>query len=746
VQDFVGQLKERNVVRVGAAYLVASWLILQLVDVVFPFFELPDTMGKPILFVLAAGFPIALILAWVFELTPDGLMKEKDLNRAELVNSASAAKLDKAIIIILVLAIILLLVDKFVISAMADADVDRIVDDGQPSVAVLPFRNMSGLAENEYFSDGMTETLLHLLAQVPGLKVAARTSAFAFKGKDIDIREIADSLGVNHVLEGSVQRSGNTVRITAQLIEANNGYHVWSENYTRDVDDIFVVQDEIAQSVAEALQLKLLDAAPSSANAVATSFGTYNTRAYEIYLRALAQKNVGSYSSLPQAEGMFKEVLAMDPGFLAAKTELAITYQMQAETGIISVTEADDRIRPLVEQVLELAPDDARARSIQATQNWTRANRVNGPGSEQAVAAEAVLREIAEDNQNDPSLFLTLANIAQQSGNNEEALEWINRGLVTDPLSPRLYWRRGILFLNALDDAKQAEMSFARGRELAPEWTAVYFGSGNVAFTEGRFADGIEWWYRAMALDPRDHELPASISGFFYAFGLNEEGNRMLQRAQAIAPQEPFTRAGTALSLMYSKQYERLLPVARGILEDNLDNMRGGGFNIALGGYVNAMMQLGKTQEIEPFFESVMPGIGKPGFAITGGTEFAMRFVLAGVLAQQGDYDRANAILDELIVFADDVFPGWRGNDYLQMIVALIQGDEAAAIKHAITDLDQPLGNNIGWQMNYQNDIWLKPVLRDKKVQERLGQLKVESDRAGEEVGALLAEIESEIS
>ena len=364
MQDFVGQLKERNVVRVGAAYLVASWLILQLVDVVFPFFELPDTMGKPILFVLAAGFPIALILAWVFELTPDGLMKEKDLNRAELVNSAGAAKLDKAIIIILVLAIILLLVDKFVISAMADADVDRIVDDGQPSVAVLPFRNMSGLAENEYFSDGMTETLLHLLAQVPGLKVAARTSAFAFKGKDIDIREIADSLGVNHVLEGSVQRSGNTVRITAQLIEANNGYHVWSENYTRDVDDIFVVQDEIAQSVAEALQLKLLDTAPSSANAVATSFGTYNTRAYEIYLRALAQKNVGSYSSLPQAEGMFKEVLAMDPGFLAAKTELAITYQMQAETGIISVTEADDRIRPLVEQVLELAPDDARARSI----------------------------------------------------------------------------------------------------------------------------------------------------------------------------------------------------------------------------------------------------------------------------------------------------------------------------------------------------------------------------------------------
>ena len=745
MQEFIGQLKERNVFRVGAAYLVASWLILQLVDVVFPFFELPDTMGKPILFVLAAGFPIALILAWVFELTPEGLKKEKDLNRAELVNSANAAKLDKAIIVILVLAIVLLLVDKFVISAAADSEVDKIVEDGQPSVAILPFRNMSGLPENEYFSDGMTETLLHLLAQIPELKVAARTSAFAFKGKDIDIREIADSLGVNHVLEGSVQRAGNTVRITAQLIEAENGYHVWSENYTRDVDDIFVVQDEIAQSVAEALQVTLLDTAPSSSTAVATTFGNYNTRAYETYLKALEQKNIGSYSSLPQAEGMFKEVLAMDPGFLAAKTELAITYQMQAETGIIPVTEADDRIRPLVEQVLELQPEDARAQSIQATQNWMRANRVNGPGSAEAIAAEAALREIASDNQNDPSLFLTLATISQISGNNEEALDWINRGLVSDPLSPRLYWRRGNLFLTALDDPKNAELSFARGRELSPEWTAVYFGSGNVAFSENRFADGIEWWYQAMALDPRDHELPSSIARFFYGFGLNEEGNRMLQRAQAIAPQEPFTRGSTALSLMYSKQYERLLPVARGILEDDVDNMRGGGFNIALGGYVNAMMQLGKTGEIEPYFESLKPGIGKPGFPISGGNDFAMQFVLAGVIAHQGDYDRANAILKGLTDFADNVFPGWRGNDYLQMIVALIQGDNEAAIKHAIADLDRPLGNNIGWRMNYVNDIWFKPVLRNEKVQERLAQLEVESQRAGESVAELLAEIGSEV-
>ena len=227
MQDFIAELKERNVLRVAATYLVASWLVLQMVDVVFPFFELPDTLGKPILIMLAIGFPIAIIIAWVFELTPEGLIKEKNLDRSQLKIPPGAAKLDKAIIIILVFAVGLLLTDKFVLQSDVAGGARDSGFESTHSVAVLPFVNMSGKAENEYFSDGMTETLLHLLAQIPNLNVAARTSAFAFKGKDIDIREIADDLGVAHVLEGSVQKSGNRVRITAQLIEAENGYHVW---------------------------------------------------------------------------------------------------------------------------------------------------------------------------------------------------------------------------------------------------------------------------------------------------------------------------------------------------------------------------------------------------------------------------------------------------------------------------------------------------------------------------------------
>ena len=254
--DFIAELKRRNVLRVGAAYLLASWLILQFVDVVFPMLGLDEALGRPILIVLAIGFPAVLIFAWAFEMTAQGLKQEKHVDRSESVTTRTGRRLDRAITIVLIFAVGLLLVDKFVLQNESPPEV--ISAGNLDSVAVLPFVNMSGAAENEYFSDGLTETLLHLLAQVPDLKVAARTSAFAFKGRDEDIRQIADALNVATVLEGSVQRSGNKVRITAQLIEAQTGFHLWSQTFDRDLDDIFLVQDEIATSVVGALQATLL--------------------------------------------------------------------------------------------------------------------------------------------------------------------------------------------------------------------------------------------------------------------------------------------------------------------------------------------------------------------------------------------------------------------------------------------------------------------------------------------------------
>ena len=243
MSKFIAELKRRNVLRVGAAYLVFGWLVLQFVDVVFPMFGLDEALGRPILALLLVGLPIALILTWAFEITPSGIRKEKDVDRSGSANNDSGRFLDRAIIIVLVLAVSLLLADKFYLQGKSQPDV--VAETAKlDSVAVLPFVNMSGRDENEYFSDGLTETLLHMLAQLPELKVAARTSSFAFKDKDVDVREIGASLGVATVLEGSVQRSQDKVRITAQLIEVETGFHLWSETYDRPLQEIFFVQED----------------------------------------------------------------------------------------------------------------------------------------------------------------------------------------------------------------------------------------------------------------------------------------------------------------------------------------------------------------------------------------------------------------------------------------------------------------------------------------------------------------------
>jgi len=229
-----------------------------------------------------------------------------------------------------------------------------------PSVAVLPFINMSEDSSNEYFSDGLTETLLHMLAQLPNLRVAARTSSFAFKGQNSSIEEIATTLHVAHILEGSVQKSGERVRITAQLIRAEDGFHVWSQNYDRTLEDIFAIQDEIAKDVAGALDATLL-----GGNARIIPIETSNLSAYDTYLRALEQQAINSYGSLSNAESLFKQALGSDPGFIDAKLGLARNYFMQFNTGLIDEVQLQQAVTPLLGQVREVQPENRLARAIE---------------------------------------------------------------------------------------------------------------------------------------------------------------------------------------------------------------------------------------------------------------------------------------------------------------------------------------------------------------------------------------------
>jgi adenylate cyclase len=334
--SFFNELKRRNVVRVGVAYTVASWLLLQVTDVLKSVLGLPEVAGRLVFLLLVIGFIPALLFAWAFEITPDGIRRDPG-DGANRVNSDHAArKLDKAVIVMLFAVATLVVVDRLVpesretspeqlaaVSELPDraeqaVQPSPVAQQGMTSLAVLPFTNMSADADNEYFSDGISEELLNLLVNVEGLRVPSRTSSFAFKGRNTDIREIAGQLGVDHILEGSVRKSGNRVRITAQLIDVTTDTHMWSETYDRELEDIFTIQDEIAARIVAALKLAL------NIN-VSEHPPTSSIEAYNLYLQGrflLRGRGVG----LRQAESILLQSLSLDPGFVQAWAALAQVY------------------------------------------------------------------------------------------------------------------------------------------------------------------------------------------------------------------------------------------------------------------------------------------------------------------------------------------------------------------------------------------------------------------------------------
>lgn len=315
-----GELKRRNVVRVAVAYAIIAWLILQVGDILAPALRLPDWVNTVLAFFLILGFPMALFFAWAFELTPEGLKKEKDVDRSRSITHFTGRKLDFVIIGLLIVTSTYFAYDKFVL----DLGPDEKKRSGVQSIAVLPFVNISDDPDNEYFSDGISEELLNLLVKVQGLRVASRTSSFSFKEKDHSVPEIANELNVNHVLEGSVRKAGNTIRVTAQLVDVRTDSHLWSETFDRQLEDIFAIQDEISGQIVEALEV-VLGAGEREAIARAKE-PTDNLDAYELFLRGRFYWQQRSGESIRQAIKLFEDATRLDPRFARAWSSLAAAH------------------------------------------------------------------------------------------------------------------------------------------------------------------------------------------------------------------------------------------------------------------------------------------------------------------------------------------------------------------------------------------------------------------------------------
>jgi TolB-like protein len=424
--SFFAELQRRHVYKVGAMYAVAGWLLVQVITQVFPIFEISALVQRILVLAIITGFPVALALAWLFDITPEGIVRTGGLPASGESPAAVRERRGTDRKLNYVLASLLLMALGYFIAERLGY-----IRGGAPpqageekSIAVLPFANMSGDAANDYFSDGISEQILDVLARVPGLHVAARTSSFSFKGKTLDVPDIARALNVRMVLEGSVRKQDDRVRVTAQLIDAATGFHLWSETYDRQLHDIFAIQDEIATAIGDELKVKLGDARAEGQHRA----GTANLQAYDWYLRGIALWSQRTHDTIGQVIHAFEQATATDPQYAQGYAGLALAYSVASDySNRISYSDSVARARDAAERAIALdptLPEPYAALGVIAQREVRR------------DTSAALLRRSIALGPSFATAYQWLGTLLSSSGDLAGGLEMLERASALDPRSP----------------------------------------------------------------------------------------------------------------------------------------------------------------------------------------------------------------------------------------------------------------------------------------------------------------------
>ena len=525
---FLEELKRRNVGRVAILYIILGYVVLEIFGVFVHLLDLPPWVGRSAVLLVVLGFPVALLIAWIYEVTPEGLKPTEQVAPHQSIRHLTGRRLDRAIIAVLAIALSYFVIDKFWLAGhrevatpphpaptMATATGQAAAVLAEKSIAVLPFADMSGNSDQQYFADGMAEEILNLLGKIPELTVIGRTSSFRFNEKSDDLTAIGKALGAAFVVEGSVRRFGDRVRVTAQLTDTRSGAHRWSETYDRGVTDVLKVQSEIALSVVRALQLEV---APYILNESRPTLAS--SAAYDAYLRGLHVLDRMDQPGLEEAVADFQHARELDPAFAPAAEGLARARMALAYWGFVPSHAGFEQARQAAELALTLNPKSAFAHGVlcgvytEYDWNW--------------LAAEREAKTILELAPGNPTGLLYAADERMAVGQLGESLQLMDTAIAADPFNAELYIERSWVYLR-LGRLAEAEADSRRVLDIRPSFAWAHYYLGIVLLTEGKAEAALAEFQRETVTGLQQ----AGLAVAYLALHRTKEADAAMARLQA---------------------------------------------------------------------------------------------------------------------------------------------------------------------------------------------------------------------
>lgn len=685
--NFLRELRRRNVFRVAMAYAIVAWLIVQIASIVLPAFEAPDWIMQVSLVLVVLGFPLALILAWAFELTPEGLKREEDVERAESITSQTGRKLDFIIIGVLSVAVVFFVWDKF---AWDDRTEQAGSADIRKSVAVLPFENMSGDESNNPFTIGVHDDLLTHLSKISSIKTISRTSVLRYRGTTKSVSEIAKELGVATILEGGVQRSGDRVRINVQLIDAISDEHLWAETYDRQLTavNIFAIQTEIATAIAAALRATL---SPDEQRGIA-SVPTENLEAYEAYQLGRQALTRRTNKSITEAIDLFAEATVIDAKFSQAWAGLSDGYRLLAHYSGQNVDDLYQKARAAVDRALQV--DDQLS---EPQTSLAALLEIQGDFSGAMLAIERALKFDA----NNADAHFRYASLLHETGHVDQSLlEW-EVAAQLDPLSPVI----NDAYAWTLAEVGRFDEALARYRrvdEIEPQYPGTAVSIGTIyGLAYGRLDLANLWYRKALALDPDYSWIPAILGLVFLELDDDDTAIFWINRALQQSPQHPWANGALMMLHSYRGDSEQVSRYADEVL--SVDSRWRIGTALSHGRVAD--LRDGNYDEILERYELSFPELFSDDPDVNSVT-YRPAIDIAGLYLLSGESERAAMLLNACQnPISKTIRVGFYGFWVSDVQILALQGKTKEALAALRQAIDQ------GWRTDWRYFFYVDPNL-----------------------------------